>query len=310
MKTIYLLKGLPASGKSTWAREKLAEGNIKRVNKDDLRAMIDNSKWTGSNEKFIKKVRDSIVVQALQTGNHVIVDDTNLHVGHYDRMKQLAKENNARVEVVEFDTPLEVCIERDANRENSVGVDVIQGMYDRYINPSISHIPSEKIWIISDTHFTHQMLIDAGVRPADYNEQIAKNWNDLVSPEDTVVHLGDVIFGYEKERLEGILKGLNGTKVLVKGNHDYKPDAWYYKMGFSNVYPETLEWNNVIFSHIPLPKVPWDKVNIHGHLHANSGHRLEEVEHYLDEQKHILVALELTGYKPLRFEEVYPDVRK
>ena len=43
---VYITKGLPGSGKSTWAKETVDKypNSYKRINKDDLRAMIDNSK--------------------------------------------------------------------------------------------------------------------------------------------------------------------------------------------------------------------------------------------------------------------------
>ena len=302
MKTIYLLKGLPASGKSTWAKERIAKDpNTKRVNKDDLRAMLDNSRWSKANEKFVLKLRDHIIVEALNDGKHIIVDDTNLHPKHEINLKRIAKEHNAKVEVVFFDTPVEVCLERDAKRENPVGDEVIISMYDRYINNDLSHIPLEKIWIITDTHFDHQMFIDEGIRPADYNEQIIKNWNELVGKEDLVIHLGDVIFGHNKDQLGEIMKGLNGNKVLVKGNHDYKPDQWYLKNGFEHVYQD-LHWKDIYFTHIPAQLPEGKRLNIHGHLH-NSNHRVAEVRHVLTD-KHVLVALELTDYKPLKLEEL------
>lgn len=52
MLKIILCKGLPASGKSTWTRELIDKNpeKYKRINKDDLRAMLDNGKWSNKNE--------------------------------------------------------------------------------------------------------------------------------------------------------------------------------------------------------------------------------------------------------------------
>ena len=48
---LIMTKGLPASGKSTWAKQYLDDNpGTKRVNKDDLRAMLDNGKWSKRNE--------------------------------------------------------------------------------------------------------------------------------------------------------------------------------------------------------------------------------------------------------------------
>jgi predicted kinase len=132
MPKIILLKGLPASGKSTFAKEQIAKDpNTKRVNKDDLRAMLDNSRWSKSNESFVLKVRDFIISEALRNGNNVIVDDTNLHEKHLTRMKELAKPTNSTVEVNDsfLQVPFEKCIARDLKRPNSVGEKVIRDMY-------------------------------------------------------------------------------------------------------------------------------------------------------------------------------------
>ena len=67
---LIMTRGLPASGKSTWAKEQViaSGGRTKRVNKDDLRAMIDNSVWSKQNEKNILAVRDFITKHYLLLG--------------------------------------------------------------------------------------------------------------------------------------------------------------------------------------------------------------------------------------------------
>ena len=58
---IILTRGLPASGKSSWAKEfvKNSNGKAKRINKDLLREMIDSSVYSKPNEKFILEIRDT-----------------------------------------------------------------------------------------------------------------------------------------------------------------------------------------------------------------------------------------------------------
>lgn len=133
---LWMTRGLPASGKSTWARAKQAElplGAVKRVNKDDLRAMLDGGKWSPENETFVVQVRDLVVVAALADGKHVIVDDTNLAPKHEARLRQLAREGEAEFELVDFmHVPLEVCIARDRERAASVGEQVIREMWEQF----------------------------------------------------------------------------------------------------------------------------------------------------------------------------------
>ena len=129
---VLILKGLPASGKSTFAKRLLeTESNWKRVNKDDLRLMIDPN-WSQDKEDFIIKIRDQFILTALGEGFNVVVDDTNFgkHEGH---IRNLVR-GMADVEVTFFDVALEECVKRDSERSNSVGTKVIQDFYNKYPN--------------------------------------------------------------------------------------------------------------------------------------------------------------------------------
>src|SRR5574343_600920 len=101
---IIMLKGLPASGKSTWAKEQvdLGKGKVKRVNKDDLRAMLDNGRWSKANEKDVLDYRNCVVVNTILAGQTVIVDDTNLSPKHEAELRKIAYEHVAEFEVKEF----------------------------------------------------------------------------------------------------------------------------------------------------------------------------------------------------------------
>jgi len=127
-KKIILLKGLPGSGKSTYVEKLMQEnpGKYKRVGKDFLRNMLDDGRWSKHNEKFVLNLRDHVILKALEGGNHVIVDDTNLHPRHEARIRQITK-GLAEVQIEDFtDVDVEVCIERDLQRCHSVGEKVIK----------------------------------------------------------------------------------------------------------------------------------------------------------------------------------------
>ena len=127
-----MLKGLPASGKSTYAKELVKQG-YKRVNKDDLRAMIDDGKWSEINEKNIRDMELHLVVEQLNKGKNVVVDSTNF--AYEDYWQHIAEKASAEFEVKFFDVPVQECIERDARRgDKSVGKKVILGMYNKYLH--------------------------------------------------------------------------------------------------------------------------------------------------------------------------------
>lgn len=131
-----MTKGLPGSGKSTWAKEMLAKDpNLVRVNKDDLRAMMHSGKWSKQNEKQVLYMRNEIICQSLSGGRSVIVDDTNFNPDHEQKLREFAEFNKAEFVIKDFtNVPLDVCIARDAQRSNPVGKKVIVGMYRKYIN--------------------------------------------------------------------------------------------------------------------------------------------------------------------------------
>lgn len=141
MKIIYL-KGLPASGKSTWAKDYCSKykGWV-RVNRDDLRHMR-GEYWLPKKEGMITDWEDSLIEVALESGSNVIVDATNLNEGRvksrYLKLKKVFP--HLKLDIKFFDTPLEECIERDKIRPNSVGKDVIMGMYDKYLREKLDYI--------------------------------------------------------------------------------------------------------------------------------------------------------------------------
>lgn len=130
-----MLQGLPASGKSTIARELVAKG-WKRVNKDDIRDMIDNGKFSRVNEEMVKTIELQIAIQFLDQGFNVVVDDTNFA---YEKMWcEIAKRHGAEFKVQFVDTPIMECLARNALRgDKKVPEDAVWRMYRDYIQPKI-----------------------------------------------------------------------------------------------------------------------------------------------------------------------------
>ncbi len=134
-----MTRGLPGSGKTTWAKQFMAtqpKGTWKRISKDDLRAMLDNGVESPENEVFILDARDRLIEAALSRDLNVIVDDTNFVFKQQRRVVEFCLHYNAEFEVKNFDTKLEVCIERDAARPNPVGKEAITNMWKEFVDPS------------------------------------------------------------------------------------------------------------------------------------------------------------------------------
>lgn len=135
MAELIVLTGLPASGKTTWALQQVAEKGWKRVNRDDLRFMIDGGSYSEEHEETIREARNALIVTLLKRGHTVVVDDTNLtFLSTHNEMRALTDECAATLAWKSFqDVPLEECVRRDALRDKPVGEDVIRSLHDRYI---------------------------------------------------------------------------------------------------------------------------------------------------------------------------------
>lgn len=164
---LLMLKGLPASGKSTYAKELVAKGDWIRVNKDDLRHLLHGGKWSRSNEKEVIIARDALVVQFMEEGKkNVVVDDTNYHSSHEQRLSQLAEEHGYVFEMDEIVCDVEECIKRDLKRgDRAVGEQVIRKMWREYVSQPWEHPIVENSMpdaVIFDIDGTLARMVDRG----------------------------------------------------------------------------------------------------------------------------------------------------
>lgn len=139
MPTIHITTGLPASGKTTKARQLLAtsKGRMRRVNLDDIRHMLDHNgverTWSKAHEATALDVQDATVRAALAGGFDIVVDNTHLTPGIPKRIKAAAA-GQAEFIVHDFThVPIDECIRRDALRgDASVGEAVIRRLADNH----------------------------------------------------------------------------------------------------------------------------------------------------------------------------------
>ncbi|HEY8533555.1 MAG TPA: AAA family ATPase [Micromonospora sp.] len=135
MPRLILTRGLPASGKTTFARR--LQPTVVRVNRDDLRRMMHGTRLlTQWAEAQVTVAQRAQVEALLRAKVDVCVDDTNLRSRTVKEWAALAARLGAQFEVHDFtDVPLEECIRRDAARPESerVGEDAIRRLHQRYL---------------------------------------------------------------------------------------------------------------------------------------------------------------------------------
>lgn len=82
------------------------------------------------------------------------------------------------------------------------------------------------LFAIADTHlsFGTDKPMDSFPGWNDYVDRIEKNWNKIVTDDDTVVIAGDISWAMNFDELKAdfdFIERLNGKKIILKGNHDY-----------------------------------------------------------------------------------------
>lgn len=78
-----------------------------------------------------------------------------------------------------------------------------------------------KYWVITDTHFGHDEMVNRGGRPVDFSFTILRHLHRMVTDKDVIIHLGDICFGKEAFWHDELAK-VPGKKWLTMGNHDGK----------------------------------------------------------------------------------------
>lgn len=124
---MIIMKGLPASGKSTKAKELVEKYQpCVRLNKDLLRTMLHYDMWSGPKERNTRDASRELAKYFLSNSVNVVIDDTNLNPSTVQSWVDLAKENNAKIEYCDLtNVDVRECLFRDAGRTKPVGYSVI-----------------------------------------------------------------------------------------------------------------------------------------------------------------------------------------
>lgn len=140
---LVLTRGIPASGKSTWAKRWVAQDRANRVrlNRDDLRAMVGAKGFDHSTEQLVTHIQQEGARKALKAGKSVVIDDTNLRAKYVREWFKVGP-----VEFVDFPIDLDEAIERDRLRlelqHGGVGEQVIRSFHQRFIAPNKGALPA------------------------------------------------------------------------------------------------------------------------------------------------------------------------
>lgn len=156
-------------------------------------------------------------------------------------------------------------------------------------------------YVISDTHFGHEAIIDYEDRPFDgiteMDNSIVSNINSIVTKSDRLFWLGDISFlnKAETKHIMSLIKCKSNHLIL--GNHDKgHTKTWWKDVGFNYVYDFPIVYKGfLMLSHEPMyvnSHMPY--ANLHGHTHGNS----------MTSAQSINCCVEVTDYKPVSIQSI------
>lgn len=131
---VIVLVGLPASGKSTWARQQ----GVAVISSDEIRWLLSDDATNQNIHGLVFATLRHLLRKRLELRRPATyVDATNLTRQERRTYIKLAQLYDAQVEAVYFDTAVEICKERNRNRERVVPEWAIDAMVARLAPPSV-----------------------------------------------------------------------------------------------------------------------------------------------------------------------------
>ncbi|WP_037162586.1 phosphatase domain-containing protein [Rhodococcoides fascians] len=241
MTTVVATRGYPASGKTTWARQWVAEdpNHRARINRDDLRAGMFNIEGVGTyeQERAVTIAQHTAAKHLLGNGVSVIFDDTNLRMKYAREVASLAKQVGAEFVTQDVPTPLEECLRRDKARGDAggrvVGETVIRDMAARF--PIRSWKPIE-------------VRPDVTVKPDVYVPDESKPLAYIVDIDGTLAKMGDRSpYDYRRvgedelvEHVAEVIDLLPGALIVMSGREASCAQETAKWLTANGIHPERL----------------------------------------------------------------------
>jgi predicted kinase len=135
-KVLTITVGLPASGKTTFARK---AGFDLIVSLDDCRETLwgDRKLQHGPGGiDALLALQDAIITAAMKDNKSIIVDNTSILKEYRTPLIALAKKHGYRTQIIYFDIPVEACLKRNKQRDDAIPTDIIKDFADKMEAPA------------------------------------------------------------------------------------------------------------------------------------------------------------------------------
>lgn len=160
MKKILVLQGVPASGKSTWAKEFIkGKKDWVIVSRDNIREST-GEYWVPERENYITELEEYAIESALKNNLNVVIDATNLNPKTTSKWINLANKEKVEIEFKMFKISYKEALERDTNRERPVGKKVIRTFFSKYFPDEIAGFSDNRKIKEADNHLPDAIICD------------------------------------------------------------------------------------------------------------------------------------------------------
>lgn len=183
-------------------------------------------------------------------------------------------------------------------------------------------------YFIADQHIGHENVLKFDNRKWTdirvHDQELMKRWNDTVGMEDTVYILGDISWMNSTKTIE-YFKQLNGSKVLLRGNHDGK---LLRNRELQALFQEICDYKELdlgngkglVLCHYPIPCFKnhyYGWYHFYGHVHTGfEDNMMQHVRRQMEELYNVPcnmfnvgVMKDYMGYTPRTFEEIVSSTK-
>ena len=343
MRTLYVMMGIPASGKSTFIQKNYNPETDIIVSRDKIRfefLELEDPYFSKEEEvykRFIYEINEGLI-----NNKNVFADQTTLNKKARTKLFNALKVKPYQIAIIYMDTPLEIALERNAQRTGRERVpdESIINMYNSIDFPTASEpinyilkvnekgeqnityflnkASEPKFWFTSDWHFGHDK--DFLYEPRgfnniiDHDKELIRKHNELVSPNDDVYVLGDLTLGDTQYGLDCISK-MNGKLHIIRGNHDTDSRVNMYEH-LKNVVEiceaKTIKIHKQYYflCHYPALTANYDDKPYHNHLINLFGHTHQQENFYNNNPFMYHVGIDSHNNAPISIEEIEADIHK
>ena len=256
--TMYVLSGLPGSGKSSFLKNNLEKKIIKKnmiISSDKIRKKILGKQYSSKNNELILNlsgeadgavfsILESVVNEKAKEHLLCFIDACNVTETDRARWARIARRHNMSVEVLIFNESIETCLERNSQRDFNIPDEHIASFENKFERTSIlpyqyitsdsvidfipkNEIEDVKIDIIGDVHGLYKEMLLL------LNKLGYQIVNGIAKHEDNrkLLFLGDIVDrGLESiETLKFVRANVKAGHLAVLGNHEIKLINNFYK---------------------------------------------------------------------------------